>query len=69
MVVVGSLVKSVSVGQWVSQRDGEGLEGKAERDSEKELGGWGDPEGLHQESPWFGGRMGGGTLVGLLQRD
>lgn len=53
----------------MSQRDGEELEGKAERDSEKELGGWGDPGGLHQESPWFGGRMGGGTLVGLLQQD
>lgn len=39
MVAVESLVESVSVGQWVSQRDGEGLEGKAERDSEKELGG------------------------------
>lgn len=43
MVAVGSLVESVSVGQWMSQRDGEGLERKVERDSEKELG-WGTLE-------------------------
>lgn len=38
-MVVRSLVESISVGQWVSQSNGERLEGMAERDGGKELGG------------------------------
>lgn len=37
MMTMGSLAESAYVGQWVTQRNGVGLGGKAERGREKEL--------------------------------